>query len=300
MELRSRTFRGKGEGPSLLITSGVHGDEYVPVMAVRELIAILERQGIGCGSVSLIPVVNESAFGLGRRCGEDGLDLARTCPGNVDGLITERTARALSDLIEQVDAYVDLHSGGTELIVDPLAGYMLHADADVLSRQREMARAFNLPLVWGTSGEFDGRSLSVARDANVPAIYVEYLGGVEVCPTGVEACVKGCLNVMGLMGFIERPHSGPNVVEVIEDARPGAGHMQVCNPSPLTGLFEPLVRIGQDVKVGEVLGRVMDPVDGKTEEVATEQTGRVVVLRGVPRVTKGESVGVGAERRHRP
>lgn len=300
MELAARKFVGEAEGPQLLITAGVHGDEYVPVMAVRELIAKLERERIGRGKVTLVPVVNESAFSLGRRCGEDGLDLARTCPGIAEGTVTERTARALSDLIERADAYVDLHSGGTELIVDPLAGYVLHADSDVLARQRDMARAFNLPLIWGTSAELDGRSLSVARDANVPAIYVEYLGGVEACPAGVEACVDGCLNVMGLLGQIDREHGGPDVAEVIEDTRPGAGHMQVCNPSPLTGLFESVVRIGQDVDIGETLGRVTNPVDGGTVQMVAKQTGRVVVLRGVPRVSKGESVGVIAERGHGP
>ena len=36
----------------------------------------------------------------------------------------------------------------------------------------------------------------VARDANVPAIYCEYLGAGTCHPAGVEAYVEGCLNVM--------------------------------------------------------------------------------------------------------
>ena len=45
-----------------------------------------------------------------------------------------------------------------------------------------MARAFNLPLIWGTDASLEGRSLSVARDAAVPAIYAEYLGGGVFSP----------------------------------------------------------------------------------------------------------------------
>ena len=33
------------------------------------------------GRLTLIPLVNEAAYQLGRRTAEDGLDLARTCPG---------------------------------------------------------------------------------------------------------------------------------------------------------------------------------------------------------------------------
>ena len=50
----------------------------------------------------------------------------------------------------------------------PLAGYMLHRDAAVLDAQRRMARAFNLPVIWGTDWRLEGRSLSAARNAGVP------------------------------------------------------------------------------------------------------------------------------------
>jgi len=300
MELKLRQFKGEERGPHLLVTAGVHGDEYVPVIAARELIDVMENNPLPRGTVTIIPVVNESAFALGRRCGEDGQDLARTCPGRSDGSVTERVAHALAELIRQADAFIDLHSGGTELRVFPLVGYMLHEDAKVLRRQRAMARAFNLPLVWGTSAELDGRSLSVARDAGVPAIYVEYLGGVEADLPGVESLVDGCLNVMGLLGNIERDHDGPEVREVIEDGRPDAGHMQACYPAPATGLFHATVELGQEVQPGDPLGWVMDPLSGETQEIQSRQAGKVVVLRGVPRVTRGESIGVVAERGHGP
>lgn len=300
MSLESRKFSGPDSGPHLLITAGVHGDEYVPMQAVRELIIMLEQEELLRGSVTLVPVVNESAFSLGRRCGEDGLDLARTCPGKPDGSPTEQTAHALTELIGRADHYIDLHSGGTELSVFPLAGYMLHSDRKILETQRRMAKAFNLPLVWGTSGDLDGRSLSAARDAKVPAIYVEYLGGVEPCPEGIEACVDGCLNVMGALELIDRAHDGPDVRETIEDTRPNAGFMQICNPAPISGFFLPEVTLGQDVKSGDTLGHVCSAMGDESYEMKSAIDGMVVVLRGVPRVTEGESIGVVAERGHGP
>src|SRR5262245_64646620 len=98
--------------------------------AVRRLAAEIDAARLH-GRVTLVPVVNEPAFRRGQRTAEDGLDLARTCPGRADGSVTERVAHALTGLIRSADYYVDLHTGGTRLRVLPLVGYMLHPDRAV-------------------------------------------------------------------------------------------------------------------------------------------------------------------------
>ncbi len=312
MELQQRCF-GEPAGPRLLITAGVHGDEFIPMLAVRELIRLFETDAVPRsdlrGQVTLVPVVNESAFRLGRRCGEDGLDLARTCPGRADGSITEQTAHALSRLIREADFYADLHTGGTEFCVWPLAGYVLHPQAEVLKQQRAMARAFGLPLVWGTSAELDGRSLSVARDAEVPAIYVEYFGGALEsvgdagawsAPPGREQVerkgelhpmVAGCLNLMRHLGVLAGAAKA-HEPEVIEDSRPQSGHMQICHPSPLDGFFQRAVAAGDWVTAGQPLGWASDILGEVRRPVPAELSGRVVTLRWHPRVNAGDATAV--------
>jgi len=283
-------------GPHLLITGGVHGDEFEPMAAVRRLIRRFSASDSDArlkkGSLTLVPVVNEAAFLNGARTAHDGLDLARVCPGKPDGSVTERTAHALSQLIRSADFYIDLHSGGTEFSVLPMTGYTLHSDPRVLDRQREMARAFNLPISWGTAATLEGRSLSVARDAGVPAIYAEYHGAGLCDAEGVEAYVDGCLNVMGLLQMIDRDVPPCRVRHTVEDPRPDAGHMQVCNPSPVTGFFEPAVKLGQRVEPGELLGTVTDATATAVHEIRSQQTGITLVLRTFSRVMAGESVGV--------
>ena len=235
MTLRRSVFHGTTKGPRLLITGAVHGDEFEPIAAIHQLISLFEKNAPTVtpfrGTVTLIPIVNEPAFLRGHRCGDDGLDLARTCPGRADGSATERIAHELSQTIREADYYIDLHTGGTELSVSPLSGYMLHPDLDVLEKQRLMARAFNLPIVWGTSAHLDGRSLSVARDANVPAIYCEYLGSATCSHDGVVAYLEGCLNVMGALGMMERPIPASRIAHLVENPAPGSGHMQVSSSS---------------------------------------------------------------------
>ena len=297
--MKSRSFRGKHDGPNLLITAGVHGDEFAPMLALWELIRQFETGTLStdslCGSVTLVPMVNESAFERGHRCGEDNLDLARTCPGNTKGTVTERAAAELSALIRDADFYIDLHTGGTEFSVFPLAGYSLHPDGEILEKQRGMARAFNLPFIWGTSVTLQGRSLSVARDASVPAIYTEYLGGLDKCEESRDRCAEGCLNVMNHLDMLDHAVPEPRVAEIIEDERPESGHMQICNPSPISGFFEPAVELGQDIMAGDRIGDVFSVTEDETCEVLSGQTGKVIVLRIHPRVNKGEMTAVIAE-----
>ena len=295
MALKLREFTGKQHGPHLLITGGVHGDEFVPMAAIRRLIRLFDDHQYDDhvrGRITLVPVVSEAAFRRGQRVAEDGLDLARACPGRPDGTVTERTAFALSRLIRSADFYIDLHSGGTEFSVFPLTGYTLHADPGIRDKQRRMARAFNLPIVWGTAGNLDGRSLSIARDANVPAIYAEFLGSAVSDPHGVDAYADGCLNVMAELEMIHRPAPPSKVKHIVEDPRPGSGHMQVCNPSPMAGYFEPAVRLGGEIRIGDPIGTVCDPLGERMQTICSEQDGIVLVLRVFPRILEGESAGV--------
>jgi predicted deacylase len=153
-----------------------------------------------------------------------------------------------------------------------------------------------LAFVWGTSAELHGRSLSVARDAGVPAIYMEYLGGISPSPEGRAAGAEGCLNVMSQLEMLEREPPPCAVEEIIEDTRPQSGHMQICNPAPITGFFEARVKLGDTVGVGDVLGSISSLAGDETREVLSEQAGRVIVLRKYPRVNADESIGVIAER----
>ncbi len=291
MPLQTHEIVGQQPGPHLLITGGVHGDEFEPMEAIRRLMAEIDPLSLR-GKLTLVPCVNEPAFRRGHRTGDDGLDLARTCPGRADGSITEQIAFELSRLIRSSDFYIDLHTGGTRLMVSLLAGYTLHRNANVLAVQRRMARAFGLPIVWGTDPNLEGRSLSVARDANVPAIYCEYLGGARCDPAGVEAYVTGCRNVMIELGLLVGQVTLTVEPLVVEDHRPSAGHMQVNHPSPADGYFQPVVTLGQRVQTGELLGTVCDPLGQTVSRIESRYTGLVIVLHTFPTVSANDGVAV--------
>jgi predicted deacylase len=279
-----------GDGPHLLITAGVHGDEFEPMVTVRRLIKSLKPDELK-GRVTLVPIVNEPAFRRGTRVADDGLDLARTCPGRADGSITERIAEALSKHIRSADYYIDLHTGGTLFQLVPLSGYVVHSNPEVLAVQQRMANAFNLPLIWGTTPTLEGRSLSVARDANVPAIYTEHGGGGACDEAKVEDTVAGCNNVLAELGMLRSAHRWTSRVKyTVHDDRQNSGHMQLNHPSPATGYFESAVRLGEMVDAGQPLGEVVDVLGDAPVSVAATNSGMVAVLRTFPSVSKGDAL----------
>jgi predicted deacylase len=290
-ELLIYNIEAKVSGPKVLITAGVHGDEYEPMLTIMEVSGQLSSVLI-TGTVTLVPVANSSAYSLAQRCGIDDLDMARICPGEANKTPTESAAAQVSDLIRKADYYIDLHTGGRMFDIYPLTGYMLHRNPDVLKKQQEMARAFNLPVIWGTDEAPNGRTLSVARDANVPAVYVEYGGGGSARWHIVNAYRDGCLNVLRSLGMItEQEHRDDSVKYWVEDYTPNNGYLQGKMPAPAEGIFTPGVELGETVEKDLLWGRVIDPLHGTEKSVFADTAGIVLFLRAQAYVRKGDSLG---------
>ena len=287
--LKVKIITGARDGPDLLVIGGVHGDEFESMAAIRRLIAAVDPLQLR-GRLICIPVVNEPAYWRGQRTAEDELDLARTCPGRPDGSITERVAHAVSAHIRASNYLIDLHSGGLVMEFYPTVGYTLHPDPKILKAQRHMARALNMPIIWGTYPHLDGRTLSVARDAKVPAIYAEWMGGGICDPAGVDAYYEGCLNVMAALDMLDREQPVSRSEHVVEDNRNNAGFVQLNYPAPFAGYFEPLVTLKARIAPGDPIGAVVAPLGDRRETVVSTQSGLVLCLRVYSRVHAGDSL----------
>lgn len=280
------------KGPAVLLCAGVHGDEYEPMLAALALLEELSDR-LAKGSVRIFTVVNESAYEFASRYGSDGLDLARICPGTTLGTASEVAASQISQLIPQADYFIDMHTGGVMYDIAPLAGYMLHPSVEILEKQRQMALAFNLPIVWGTDHRPDGRTLSVARDAGVPAIYLEYGGGTGIRTQVVEAYKDGVVNVLRSLEMIAEPvvDRAPDSLFWVEDPRSDSGYLQGKMPSPADGIFVAEVKLGDMVKKGQRWGRIVDPISGGSVDVRADISGLAFLQRVLVKVKRGDALG---------
>jgi predicted deacylase len=156
--------------------------------------------------------------------------------------------------------------------------------------QRRMAKAFNLPLIWGSDPNLNGRTLSVARDHNIPAIYAEWKGGGGCQAQGVQDYVDGCLNVMGELQMIDRKSPESKIKKVVEEDFTGAGLLTGDYLSPVDGLFESAVSLWDDVEAGTFIGIVSDISGKNIAQIKSTQAGKVICLRVFARVWKGDSL----------
>ena len=142
-----------GDEPTLILTAGVHGDEYEGQIAVADLARTLDTAEIR-GRLILLPMVNFPAAEAGCRVSpvDDG-NLNRLYPGNFQGTPSEMIAHFHEEVIlPMADYAVDLHSGGSSLIYPPT---LLRGPAH--SPQEEAAltmltQAFDLPYAWVFTG----------------------------------------------------------------------------------------------------------------------------------------------------
>lgn len=279
------------EGPKVLISAGVHGDEYEPIVAAIRLIKLLPDL-INKGSISVVCVANPSAYEQGNRLGADGLDLARICPGRNDGSESEKAAFEISELIKSSDYLIDMHTGGALFDIMPMAGYMMHSDAKVLATQRRMAACFSMPVIWGTDSKPNGRTLSIARDAKIPAIYLEYGGGGAFNEAIADVYVNGCLHLLAELNMTEMPIITAAEPDYwVEDSSPDSGHLQAKMLSPYEGIFVPSVQNGYAVAKGQKWGIVYDPKRQQTNDVMADSDGIVLFIRRSAKVKIGDSLG---------
>ncbi len=104
--------RGKKDGPVLLITGGIHGNEINGIEIVRQIISkkfnVPEN-----GTIICIPVVNVFGFLNQERQFPDGRDLNRVFPGSPRGSLASRFAyHIIKEIAPIVDYCIDFHTGG--------------------------------------------------------------------------------------------------------------------------------------------------------------------------------------------
>src|SRR4029079_14995320 len=104
--------RSKIDGPTVLLSAGLHGDEVNGIEIVRQLII----QGINkpkTGTIICIPIINIFGFLNQTREFPDGRDLNRVFPGSKNGSLASQFAyHVMKEVIPNVDYAIDFHAGG--------------------------------------------------------------------------------------------------------------------------------------------------------------------------------------------
>jgi predicted deacylase len=111
LQFKSVNYTGLGQGPRLIVTGAVHGNETCGTKAIRRVMEEIDSGQllIAAGSVTFVPVVNPLAYAKGERSGDRNLN-RNLFPKEQPQDFEDQVANWLCPLLAQHDVLLDLHS----------------------------------------------------------------------------------------------------------------------------------------------------------------------------------------------
>jgi len=282
-----------GDGPTVLVLAGNHGDEYEGQVAALRLIQELTPDQVS-GRVIVVPVLSTDASKACTRLWPSGANFNRSFPGSPDGPPNEQLADFLTRfLIPPADVVIDMHSGGRTAWFLPCSH--MHV-VDDLEQRRAMLAGMQ---AWNSDHHFlyidvNGTGLLPveAEDQGKVVITTELGGGGRVPAAIHRLAWSGLTNVLrhvGLLaGEVQTRASLGLPDAVILDGRDPANYVIVEE----AGIWEGLIEPGAPVHAGEPVGRLWFPdTPGRAPEVIPAPLdGMLAVIRAIPATQAGDSV----------
>jgi predicted deacylase len=248
-----------GEGPTMLLMAGNHGDEYEGQVVLSRLARTLSPEQVR-GRLIILPAVNAPAAAAGRRTSPiDGGNLNRSFPGDPGGTPTSMIAHYIDSVLLPLCQYAaDFHSGGSSLAYVPCAQANVFPGMEERNKAvLELLEVFAAPVSYVATRPMGAEQAfgASARRRGVIAFGTEAGGGGTVNPSAVRMLEGGLHRVLCYLGLV--PHlpateaRGTRLVEV-----GGADYFVYASES---GLFEPCVELGDEVEAGQLAGLIHFP-----------------------------------------
>jgi predicted deacylase len=269
-------IRGAADGPVLAVNGSVHGDEYEGGEAIRQLWAELDPTRLR-GTWIGVPAVNVAAYEIANRFSPlDGLNLNRVFPGDATPTVSGMVARRyFHDVVARCVAVLDLHSGGNPLSMLPLVGY-----SEASPGSLALAEHTGLDVLWRFPPSWPGSLCVAASAAGVPTITPEIGNDGRLDPQATALTREVVLNVMRALGLVEgRPAPPRRRRRVVRGS---------YVPASVGGLFQPAVRLGDEVKRGQRVATIRDVFGDVVEEITAPVDGLVCSYRTIPPIMPGD------------
>lgn len=279
-----------GEGPTLLLTGGTHGDEFEGPIALAKLMRRMEGMAVA-GRLIVVPGLNFPALTAGTRTSPiDRGNLNRMFPGARDGTPTQMIAHWVeTELLPRADVAVDLHAGGASMNHLPTLLASPPPDPSRRAAYRALVDAFGAPTVMIADLLGEDRTFAAAAERAGKLFLCGEFGGFGTCDPGGLAIVEdGLERLMAALGLLPgRPAPAPRRGRLVRVE--GERHYVFADRA---GLFEPAFRLGDEVVEGQLAGRIHDPHAPwrPPEELRFRGSGLVVCVRSFTHVVPGDCV----------
>ena len=272
---------GRGEKAACIV-GAMRGNEYQQLyicsLLTHKLTEIEASGGISSGKeILIIPTLNYSSMNAKKtKWISDDSDINRSFPGNAKGPATSRIAATLIDRVKD-------YTYGIQF-----ASFYLQGESVPHIRMMEtghestsLANLFGMPYVLtGMTRAFDQVTLNYNLQKLGTQAFSVYSSTTEVIDDeSAKQAVSAILRFLTRMGIIKYECHGGYISSVIREEE------LVSVRADEAGFFRKLVKINQEVKRGQVLAEIINPMDGTIKaEILAPTDGIIFYSQNSPMV----------------
>jgi predicted deacylase len=270
--------RSKKEGPVVLFTAGLHGDEINGTEIVRKLI-VKKINKPKRGTIICIPVINIFGFVNQTREFPDGRDLNRIFPGSKTGSLASQFAYyILKEILPHIDYAIDFHAGGARRFNAPQIRIVPNN-----TELKTLSDVFGAPFTL-YSNNISGSFRSSCDKMNVKMLLFEGGKSVDINNEVTKEAVEGTKRFLTHFGMLKNKHeiSSPHQTIYIEKSD--------WIRANFSGMFHGLKQIGSYVIKGELLATISDPFGKVSHKLKAPHAGYLINVNDAPIVYQGDAV----------
>lgn len=267
------------DGPTVLLSAGLHGDELTGIEIVRQII----RRGINypaCGTIICIPLINVFGFVNQDRDFPDGRDLNRVFPGSANGSLASRFAyHLMQDIIPSVDYVIDFHAGGRSRF--NVSQIRIEPNNPALD---EVANAFLAPFLL-YSENIDGSFREACDKVGVNYLLFEGGKALDIHEEVIEEGIQGTMRFLDNLNMLN-----PNFCSQIPYKPTVFIENSLWIRAQYSGLLHNYITNGTFVKEGAVLGIISDPYGTVEEPIIAPNDGYIICQNQAAIVFQGDAI----------
>ncbi|MCC5792277.1 MAG: succinylglutamate desuccinylase/aspartoacylase family protein [Legionellaceae bacterium] len=273
-------YHGKKEGPCLVVTAAIHGDEINGVEIIRRLQRQPQLRHVR-GSLICIPVVNVYGFILQSRYLPDRRDLNRQFPGRDQGSLASRLAHLMmTEIFSKASHMIDLHTGAIHR-----SNYPQIRLSHQCTESMDMAEAFAAPIIV-PSGMRDGSLRHAADLMRIPMIVYEAGEALRLDNWAIKSGLRGIVRVMEYLEMFP-----PSLAKALRhSAKAAITQSSFWIRAPGGGMVIDPVPLGSRIKAGAILAMIVDPLGNQQHLLKAPCEGVVIGKTNIPLVNEGDAL----------
>lgn len=278
-----KIIHGKKQGPCILITAAMHGNEFNGTEIINRLVAASSMKQLS-GTIIAVPVMN--VYGLMNRSRHlhNGIELDRCFPGSKSGTHAARMAYLFTkQVFSKADVCVDLQTG--LLNHTNLPQIYIGAESDY---EKSLAEAFNAPVISETPLE-KGTLRSLAHRHKKP--FLSYVAGeaMRFDEHAIKVGVNGMVSVLRQLKML--PPLKKNKSDNPKSFKSFYTEKNLWVRASTSGVGYTKHKLGQSVKKGEALCIIKDPLGAtENETIHSPEDAIIVGKNNLPLVHEGEGL----------